>query len=354
MAGPAAGHGPDMADSRLRRSDCAGPGISRHRRGRGFSYHWPDGRRVDDPAVLERIRALAVPPAWTEVWICPWPNGHLQAVGTDAAGRRQYRYHDRWRERRDREKFERVLELGRIMPRVRRVVAADLGRPGLERRRVLGACVRLLDVASFRVGGEEYAEEHDTYGLATLLPRHARVHGEVVAFDYVAKSGQHRRIEVTDPTVAAVVAACKRRRGLELGLLAWKEGRRWVDVRSDDVNAYVKEVAGPAFSAKDFRTWNATVLAAVGLAGVVPVPASARGRRRAVRAVIGDVAAHLGNTPAVCRQAYVDPRVVERFWRGQTIGPALARPLAPAARRRAAEAAVLSLLGDDAAAAEAA
>jgi DNA topoisomerase-1 len=254
--------------ARIRRSNCNEPGISRRRRGRGFSYHLPDGSLVDDPEVLSRIRALAIPPAWNDVWICTWPNGHLQATGMDNAGRRQYRYHDDWRKRRDVEKFERVREFGRVLPSLRQTVERDLQRRGLGKRRVVAAAVRLLDIGYFRVGGEQYAEENDTYGVATLLKDHVRRQGDRFVFDYDAKGSKMRFVEVDDPMLLPVLERLKRRRSGGDCLLAWKRQDHWVDVTSADINAYIKAAAGDGFSAKDFRTWSATVLAAVGLAEV--------------------------------------------------------------------------------------
>lgn len=337
-----------MGVARLRRSDCSGPGITRRRHGRGSSYWWTlDGSRVTDPDVLARIDALVIPPAWRDVWICPWPNGHIQAIGTDAAGRRQYRYHDRWREQRDRQKYDRVLELGRRLPAVREAVQRDLKEEGLGRRRVLAAAIRLLDVGSFRIGGEEYAEEHETYGLATLLAHHARVVGGGVVFDYVGKSGKERLLAVQDDDVTAVIRSLKRRRGGGDELLAYRQGRRWIDVRSDDINDYLKDLAGGQFTAKDFRTWNATVLAAVRLAEIGARASSMSGRRRTVSAAVKSVSEHLGNTPAVCRGSYIDPRVIERFERGDTIAAALQQAGQSLRARDVIEAAVLDLLGEE-------
>ncbi len=335
--------------ARLRTSHCAGPGISRRRRGRGFSYASPDARPVTDEATLERIRGLAIPPAWVDVWICPWPNGHIQAVGTDAAGRRQYRYHDDWRVHRDREKFDRVLAFAAALPRLRRRVTSDLAATGLEKDRVLAAIVRLLDVGFFRIGGEEYAEEHETFGVASLRKEHVTIRGTVMAFDYPAKGSIERALEVRDPGARDVVSALRRRRSGGPNLFAYKAGRRWVAVHTDDVNSYIKAVIGEEYSAKDFRTWSATLLAAAALAGQEVAPASPTARRRAVAAAIAAVAEQLGNTPAVCRSAYVDPRVVDRFEAGETIADLLTRlpavdHLSEDARRRSVEQAVIELI----------
>jgi DNA topoisomerase I len=280
---------------------------------------------VRDEDTLRRIRSLAIPPAWSDVWICPWPNGHLQAVGTDAAGRRQYRYHDQWRIDRDKEKFDRVLDFAAVLPRLRRRVRRDLKADHLGRDRVLAAIVRLLDVGFFRVGGEEYAHEHETFGVASLRKEHVHVHDDVMVFKYPAKGSIDRAIEVRDADASDVVRALRRRRSGGENLFAHRQGRRWVEVHADDVNDYIKDVAGHEFSAKDFRTWSATVLAAAALAEHEPVPKSRAGRRRAVVDAVKTVAEHLGNTPTVSRSSYVDPRVVERFEDGETIDATVPR-----------------------------
>jgi DNA topoisomerase-1 len=332
--------------ARLRRSDCSAPGITRRRRGRGFSYAYPDGGRVTDPEVLDRIRALAIPPAWKDVWICPWPNGHLQAVGTDADGRRQYRYHDDWRVQRDREKFTRVVDFARALPALRAAVEKDLACDGLTRRRVLAAAVRLLDIGLFRVGGEAYAEDHETFGVATLRKEHVRVRGDVMRFHFPAKGSIEQTMQLTDGAAAAVVAALRRRRAGGDNLFAYKVGRTWVAVHSDDVNGYIKETAGESYSAKDFRTWAATVLAAEKLAES-DVDADGRGgRHQAVVKAVAGVAERLGNTPAVSRSAYIDPRVIDRFESGQTIAKEGKR--ASRRSREAVETAVIDLLDDPA------
>ena len=309
--------------ARLRRVDCSGPGIRRRRRGKGFEYLDEEGNRITEPSVLDRIRELAIPPAWEEVWICPYPLGHIQATGTDAAGRKQYRYHDLWRERRDRQKFEEMTSFARALPRLRRRVAKDLARDGMPREKVLACAVRLLDRGFFRIGSEDYAEENDTYGIATMKKRHVTVSDDQVIFDYESKGGQRRLQSVGDPEVAAVVGELKRRRGGSDELLAYKEGRRWVDVKSSDINEYVKEAAGADFSAKDFRTWSGTVLAAVALAVSAPAQRGVGSRKRAKTRAIKEVAHHLGNTPAVARSSYIDPRVFDRFDGGLTISGAL-------------------------------
>ena len=336
--------------TRLRRSNCASAGYTRRRAGRGWRYFDAAGHPVTDPDVLDRIRGLAIPPAWSDVWICPWPNGHLQAVGVDARGRRQYRYHDAWRTRRDQAKFDHMLDFARALPRMRRRVTADLAADGMGRDRVLATAVRLLDLGFFRIGGESYAEENGTFGLATMLKRHARINGDLVVFEYVAKAGKRRLQAVADPSVRQVVAALKARRGGGPELLAYRDGRRWCDVRSTDINAYIKDAAGDDFSAKDFRTWNATVLTAVALAVSFPSVASRTARQRAVSRAMREVAHYLGNTPAVCRNSYVDPRVVDRFQAGVTISHRLDRLATVAvgelSTHGAIERAVVTLLED--------
>lgn len=305
---------------RLRRSDCRGEGIERRRAGRGFSYRDADGERVADEETLERIRELAIPPAWKEVWICPDPLGHLQATGIDAAGRKQYLYHQRWQQRRAERKFETVREFAAALPRLRRAVTADLRRQGMPRERALACAARLLDLGFFRVGGEVYAEENESFGLATVRREHVTLSKGEVVFDFPAKSGQRRVQSIRDPAAVRAIEAMRRRRGGPEDLLAWREGREWRDVRSVDVNDYIKEKIGEEFSAKDFRTWHGTVLAAVALAAE-PEPSSEAAAKRSVKAAIARVAEALGNTPAVCRRSYVDPRVVERFRDGETINP---------------------------------
>jgi DNA topoisomerase-1 len=320
----------DALPEGLVRADPATPGYTRRRRGRGFSYHDPSGGPITDPERTARFRSLVIPPAWREVWICPDPAGHIQAVGTDAAGRRQYRYHDAWRRQRDAQKHERVLTLGNRLPDVRAAVTARLGTPGLGRDRVLAAGVRMLDVGVFRAGGEQYAPDDEdddgTFGLATLRREHVRLRRGAVLFSYPAKGGIPRSLALRDPALHRVVNSLLRRRGGGAELLAYKVRRDWYDVRTDDLNAAVKELAGQEYTCKDLRTWNATVLAAVTLAAGVAqggVPAAQRARKRVVDRAVKEVAAHLGNTPTVARTSYVDPRVVQRFEEGRTVVAAL-------------------------------
>jgi DNA topoisomerase IB len=299
------------------------PGYRRRRAGRGFSYTDTDGAPIRDER-LDRIRGLAIPPAWKDVWICPWPNGHIQATGVDAAGRRQYRYHDQWRARRDAEKHDRVLEIAHQLPDVRDAVVAAIRTRGLHRERVLATAVRLLDLGTFRVGSEQYEEENGTYGLATLKRNHVSVRGERTFFSYTAKGGVEREVEITDrPTATVVRQLLERPADAGEELLAYElDDGTWRDVTSAEINLYLREISGAEISAKDFRTWNATVLMAATLAETPP-PTSRTAKKKAVRAAYVRVAEQLGNTPAVCRASYVDPRVVDRFEDGETVVDAL-------------------------------
>jgi len=316
---------------RLRRCDCSGTGLSRRRRGRGFSFSDEAGQPVTDPDVIERIGSLAIPPAWQDVWICPDPLGHLQATGIDAAGRKQYLYHRLWRERRDQQKFDDMLEFAGALPGLRRQVERDIAGSELTRERVLAGAVRLLDIGFFRVGSHDYAAQSGARGLSTVLREQvtARTDGELV-FDYTAKAGVHRVQSVADPEVHRLVRTLKRRRGGGEHLLAYRVGRRWHELDAADINLYLKEHAAGDFSAKDFRTWNATVLAAVALAAQGLDPQTKTARQRTINAAVKQVAGFLGNTPAVCRSSYIDPRVFDRFLSGWTIHGALkdlGRPL---------------------------
>lgn len=306
---------------RLRRVRPTDEGWSRRRAGRGVTYLDCDGTRITDPDVVARLRSLAIPPAWREVWICPDENGHIQAIGTDDAGRRQYLYHPRWRANRDRAKHRRVVEVARRLPRARRGVAADLELPGMPRQRALALAFRLLDDAYFRAGGEAYAKANGSFGLATLRRDHVAIDGDAVVFQYPAKSGQVRDAVVEDPVVRSLVRTLRDRDDPHEDLLAWfDEATGWHDVGTADIQIDVKERLGPDASPKDFRTWHATVLAAAGLAAAGPAPASDRARRRVVSQVVRDVSEELGNTPAVCRASYIDPRLVDLWERGRTIG----------------------------------
>jgi len=337
--------------ARLRRVDCAAPGIARRRRGRGFEYRDEHGERIADPEVVARIQALAIPPAWKDVWVCAYPMGHIQATGTDAAGRKQYRYHDQWRQRRDAEKFDEMIGFARSLPRLRKRVARDLGGDDLGDQRVLACATRLLDRGFFRVGSEGYAADNDTYGLATIRKDHVTVTPDAVAFDYDAKGGQRRQQQLADPELLDLLGTLRRRRSGGPELLAYKEGRRWRDVRSQDINDYIKHAADGDFSAKDFRTWNATVLAAMALAVSGEMASESKtARKRAARRAVDEVARYLGNTAAVCRASYIDPRVFDRFDGGLTIGgvlPDLATDLDDWTMQRSVEEGVLDLIAGD-------
>lgn len=304
---------------RTRRADTTGPGIRRIRRGPGFSYHEEDGELISDEATLERVRSLAVPPAWTDVWICPDPRGHVQATGYDDAGRKQYRYHDDWRAHRDRIKFREMLSFARGLPKLRKRVAADLDRPGLVFRRVSGCAVSLLDLGLFRVGSERYETENESYGLTTLKCRHVSFEDGAATFDYPSKSGQRSRHKISDPGVMPTLWALKRHGRAGQDLLRYRERREWSSLSSEQVNDYIKETAGPDFSSKDFRTWNATVLAAVTLAVHDERATSKASRRRIANLAVRETAQFLNNTPAVARSSYIDPAVFDRFESGETI-----------------------------------
>ncbi|MGI5522107.1 DNA topoisomerase IB [Micromonospora sp. CA-259024] len=301
---------------RLRRSDPGRPGYGRRRRGRGWLFLDPTGDAVRDPEVLARLRELVIPPAWQNVWISPHPNGHIQATGIDAAGRKQYVYHPQWREKQDEAKFDHMLEVARRLPALRERVGRDLDGRGLGRDRVLATVARLLDMGMFRVGSDQYAAGDDpTYGVSTLRPEHARSRGGCVVFVFPAKGGieQVRRIE--DPELCQVLINLRRRRRQADRLFGYWDGREWRDVRSDEVNGYLRDASGGEMTAKDFRTWHATVLAATELATAGPAR-SVTARRKAVVAVMREVAELLGNTPTVARASYVDPRVVDLYHDG--------------------------------------
>ena len=318
--------------ARVHRSDPSAPGIRRLRRGRGFSYQWPDGSLVDDPDVRARIDGLAIPPAWDDVWICLEPEGHIQAVGVDAAGRRQYRYHDAWRRKRDRAKFRRLEGFGRALPMLRATVADDLHRRGFPRERVLAGTVRLLDGGAMRIGDESYAKQNGSYGLTTLRRTHIEIRGDTVHARFTGKSGVDQEVDVRDHELARLIAGL-RRAHREPQLWAWRDRDLWRPVRRGDVNVHLRTIVGDGYSAKDFRTWHASVLAARTLAEHDPSEG-----RRAVRETYRVVADRLGNTPAVARASYIDPRVVDAFLdEGRTIDLV----------RSDADTALLNLLGAD-------
>ena len=304
--------------ARLRRSDTSVAGLRRLRHGRGFRYLTADGSRPE-LADLDRIRQLVIPPAWTGVWICPYANGHLQATGIDAAGRRQYLYHADWRARRDREKHDHVLSVAAGLPAAREAACAQLGERGLTRQRVLAAAFILLDVGLFRIGGDRYAEENGSYGLMTLQREHVHCTRAGLVFDYPAKSGKERMHVVTAGSVVAVVRALHRRRPPGQRRLACTEAGRWRELDSADMNGYLKGLFGLDVSAKDLRTWHATVLAAAGLAVSGEAPRSPAARKRAVSRIVTEVSGYLGNTPVVCRSSYIDPRLFDRYLDGDRV-----------------------------------
>jgi DNA topoisomerase I len=307
--------------ARLHHATDQRPGISRHRSGRGFSYRRPDGSRVGDRAERARIRSLAIPPAWTDVWICPDPDGHLQATGRDARGRKQYRYHPRWRRRRDADKFARMAAFARALPRIRRACDADLARPGLPREKVLAAVIRLLELTLIRVGNEEYARLNRSFGLTTLRDRHATVQGSAVRFRFRGKSGRVHEVDLRDRRLASLISRCQRLPGQELFQYVDDDGAVH-DVTSTDVNDYLRDIAGDDFTAKDFRTWAGTVLAYRALRSVDPA-VDGRARRRNVVRAVEATAAGLGNTPAVARSSYVHPAVIDAYLDGRLGGAAV-------------------------------
>ncbi|KQQ22462.1 DNA topoisomerase IB [Rathayibacter caricis DSM 15933] len=305
---------------RLRRTDSSSRGYTRVRAGSGFSYRDPKGVTVTDPELRARFDALGIPPAWKDVWIAPYPNGHIQAMGVDAAGRRQYIYHPTWREQKDRIKFDRALRLAESLPSARRAVTMDLRRDGYGRERALATAFRMLDTGSLRVGSERYAKEHGSIGLSTLLCSHATTHGDRVALAFPGKSHQAWTSEILDHDLASVVRSLKRR-GPNARLLAWKDGREWRPLSAPEINDYVREKAGDDFTAKDFRTLHGTVAAALSLARTGPKPTQ-RARNSAIAQAMRDASEVLGNTPTVARASYVDPRVLDHYRAGETIDPA--------------------------------
>jgi DNA topoisomerase-1 len=329
---------------RTRRSSPDQPGWTRRRAGKGFVYLDEAGNRLPEEDA-QRVRDLVIPPAWTDVWVCPWPNGHLQAVGTDDAGRRQYLYHPDWRAKRDAEKFDRMLTFGKAMTRARELVLADLGREGMPLERACAAAVRLLDLGYFRIGNDVYADENGSFGLTTLERRHVRRRQDRLVFAFVGKSGVEHRIEIDDAVVIEAIDIMRRRRGQDLRLLSYKEGRSWRAVLPALVNEYVRASTGMEATAKDFRTWHATVLAAAALAETPEHGETAASRKRAVSGAMKEVASFLGNTPTLARSAYVDPRVIEAYEEGRTIAAATRRTHdTPDARQAALERATLRLL----------
>ena len=315
---------PESADPQ-QAAACAGltyvsdeePGIRRRRSGKGFRYTWPDGTTVTEEDTLARIRKLAIPPAYTDVWICPDPDGHLQATGRDTKGRKQYRYHPRWTEQREGTKFGRMLEFCRALPTIRARVEEDLSRRGLPREKVLATVVRLLETTLIRIGNESYVRENRSYGLTTLRDRHAEIDGAQIRFAFKGKSGKVWNVELKDRRLARVVRACRDVPGDELFQYIGDDGQRHA-ITSGDVNDYLRAITGEDFTAKDFRTWAGTVLAALALKEFESFDSKAKAKRNITRA-IEQVAARLGNTTSVCRKSYVHPEVLDAYLEGNLL-----------------------------------
>ena len=332
---------------RLRTVRPGSRGWTRRRVGKGFIYLDEFGQRLP-PEVVERIKSLVIPPAWQDVWICPLPNGHIQATGIDAAGRKQYLYHPDWRVKRDAMKFDRVLQAGTKLSRTRAAVLEHLALDGMPRERAAATAVRLLDLGYFRIGSDVYADDNGSFGLTTLQKRHVQRSGNRLVFCFTGKSGVEHCIEIDDPLAVAAVETMRRRRGSpEDELLAFREGRRWLDVNADTVNDYIRDLTGGAWTAKDFRTWHATVLAAAALAASDEPGDTKASRKRAIRKAMVEVSEYLGNTPTIAKSSYVDPRVIDLYEDGVTIGDAVRRRYKSSEHRQAAlERAVLKMLQD--------
>lgn len=322
------------------------PGIRREGAGNGFRYRYPTGDLVQDEAVLQRIKALAIPPAWQEVWICPDPAGHLQATGRDQRRRKQSRYHAHWRQTRDKTKYAHMIQFAHALPRIRRQVARDLALPGLPRKKVLATVARLLEVSLIRVGNEEYARENDSFGLTTMHNRHVDVHGSRVRFHFRGKSGKWHDVDIEDKRLAKIVRSCQELPGQELFQYVTDEGERQA-ISSEDVNDYLRQISGDDFTAKDFRTWAGTVLAALALSQFEQFDSQTRAKKNLVQGIEA-VAERLGNTPSVCRKCYVHPEIIEAYLDGtlvETLKQRTERHLAKDLKRlRPEEAAVLALL----------
>ena len=329
----------------LRYTTDARPGIRRKKNGSGFVYTGADGRPIRDAAEIRRIRALVIPPAWTDVWICPDPRGHLQATGRDARGRKQYRYHPRWREMRDETKYDRLIGFAQALPAIRRRTARDLRRRGLTREKVLAAVVQLLEKTLIRVGNDEYAKQNRSFGLTTLRDGHVEVSRQRVRFSFRGKSGVEHEVALTDRRLARTVRQCRDLPGYELFQYLDDEGQRQT-VGSEEVNAYLKAITGQDYTSKDFRTWAGTVLAAELLRSGEPFDSDAQARKNIVRAV-ESVAQRLGNTKAVCRKAYIHPAVFGSYLDRSMLDSAVQRAKGAARSAHAltaSELVVLSLL----------
>jgi DNA topoisomerase-1 len=303
--------------ARLHYVSDVGPGIQRRRAGKAFSYIGTDGRPIRDHEELVRIKRLAIPPAWKDVWICPFANGHIQATGRDAKGRKQYRYHSRWREVRDENKYGRLLLFGRVLPKIRAHLQKDFARPGLPREKVLAAMIRLLETTLIRVGNEEYAKSNRSFGLTTMRDRHVDINGSNVRFQFAGKSGKRHEIDLNDRRLAGVVKRCRDIPGQDLFQYFDSEGNRQ-SISSSEVNEYLRQISGQEFTAKDFRTWAGTVLAAYALHELEALDTDTHAKTNVVRA-IESVAERLGNTAAICRKCYVHPEVIEAYMDGSLI-----------------------------------
>lgn len=295
------------------------PGIHRKRSGRGFRYTTADGTPIADRATLQRIKALGIPPAWQDVWICATPRGHIQATGRDARGRKQYRYHDHWREVRDETKYARLAAFGACLPRIRQQTASDLAQPGLTREKVLATVVQLLDRTLIRIGNEEYARTNESYGLTTMRQDQVEVNGSQIRFEFQGKSGKCHSVEVRDPRLAHIIRRCEDLPGYELFQYVDDSGERR-SIESADVNRYLEEITGQHFTAKDFRTWGGTVIAARTLRDMGPAETETQAKKNIVEAV-KVTARELGNTPAVCRKAYIHPDILDAYMHGRVIQP---------------------------------
>lgn len=336
VSAPVSGRTGTPRKPRLRRSNCSNPGITRRRHGKGFSYAGPDGARLTDPQTRRRIEELVIPPAWRDVWISPDANGHIQATGVDDAGRRQYIYHPRWRELKDREKFDRALDFGDTLARARPAVTRILRSEGNTEQKAYAAAFRLIDTGALRIGNEEYAQTNGSYGVTTIQCRHITVRGGDVQLDFPGKSGHQWELTIHDPDLAAALAPMLTRGPEEPALAYQNDDGGWATISSARLNDFIRDRCGTGFTAKDFRTWQGTVLTAVALAERRPARPTESARKKAVAAAIREVADHLGNTPAIARKSYVDPRVLDRFMQGETIG---------AGSYRAAESSLRSLIG---------
>ncbi|WP_027861555.1 DNA topoisomerase IB [Marmoricola sp. URHB0036] len=330
---------------RLRTVSPHSPGLTRRRAGSGWTFIDQSGARISDAEEIARIKSLAIPPAWRDVWISPYPNGHIQAVGTDDAGRRQYLYHPDWRIKRDKQKFDRVLQAARKLPAARRAVMRDLALEGMPLERADAVAVRLLDLGYFRIGSDMYADTNGSFGLTTLEKRHVSKNRDRLVFRFVGKSGIEHSIEIDDPALLEVLDSLRRRRGGSDRLLAYQLQRRWRDLDSTAVNTYIRGLFED-LTAKDFRTWHATVIAAAALAASDEPGDTKRSRQRAIKAAVTEVSEYLGNTPTIAKNSYIDPRVLDLYENGTTIDPKLVtkKYRSPAAKQRTLEAAVLELL----------